>query len=565
MDYDVILIHAPAIFDFRNKAIFPGALGSTVEHVQLAKVPIGMLGIADYLDRNGCKVIVDNLADRMIDDREMDIEEHIKNTSAKVYGIDLHWHHHSQGAMEVAKLCKRLHPDSYVVLGGLTSTYFHEEIIRKYDFIDAVIRGEGEKAFLEFVRDIEKHGRITGTPNLTYRKDNGDICVMPLMKASTSLDEFNFLRFDLLEPQTSVFNAGIMPRWSIAVCRGCVYNCVTCGGSSYAYRKYFGMEKPSFRSPGKIIEDIKKLNENGIYRIGLYQDPRMGGEKYWRELLTALTKEDFKADMLSMDLLAPADEEYIKEIANIGKPIVLYLCPEAGSCAVRQAQGRHYSNEEILDTVNLCNKYHIPVTTFFSVGLAGETEQTMRETYDLWDKICLQERNRGHFGKTKRFDSVGGPIIGPIILEPGSMAYDNPEKYGYKLSFKNLEEYIEALSKPSWHQWLNHETATWDKNALMRYIFESIEYSISQRRKYDYYDNFQTSIEYQKLKMNMIAVGVVNGIIELEDEEDVKARLVAFKDAIDSINNTPNDTKDTYGYQSMLGQIFREKIAPVSS
>jgi radical SAM superfamily enzyme YgiQ (UPF0313 family) len=148
MDYDVILIHPPAIYDFRNKPLFPGAL-ATVEHVQFIEVPIGMLSIADYLDRHGYKVIIDNLADRMVNNKDFDAEEHIKNSSARIYAIDLHFQHHAQGAIEVAKLCKKLHPDSLVIIGGLTATRFHEEIILKFEFVDAVIRSEAEKPFLK--------------------------------------------------------------------------------------------------------------------------------------------------------------------------------------------------------------------------------------------------------------------------------------------------------------------------------------------------------------------------------------------------------------------------------
>jgi radical SAM superfamily enzyme YgiQ (UPF0313 family) len=235
-----------------------------------------MLSIADYLDRHGYKVIVDNLADWMVNSKDFDAEEHIRNTSARVYAIGLHFHHHAQGAIEVARLCKKLHPDSLVILGGLTATYFHEEIIHKYEFIDAVIRGEAEKPFLQFMMAFEKYGKLTETPNLTYR-DADRICITRLMQPNTNLDEFEFTRFDLLEPKTSIFATG--PRWSVQVCRGCTYNCVTCGGSAYSYRTYFGMEKPAFRSPRKIVEDIQRLNEQGIRFENLNQDPRMGGEK----------------------------------------------------------------------------------------------------------------------------------------------------------------------------------------------------------------------------------------------------------------------------------------------
>lgn len=425
-----------------------------------------------------------------------------------------------------------------MILGGLTATYFHEEIILKFGFVDAVIRGEAEKPFLQLIRAFENHGRLTATPNLTYRTDTGKICVTPLMKPSVNLDEFEFTRFDLLEPKTSIFAPDVKPRGSLEVCRGCIYNCVTCGGSAYSYGTYLGMERPAFRSPRKIVEDIQRLNQQGIRFLGLYQDPRMGGEKYWKELMAALRREKLDIEGLSMDLFTPADEEFIREVATIGKQVILYICPDSGAYDVRRSQGRCYSNENLLSTVNLCHRYHIAVQVFFSVGLAGETHETIGETWDLWEKLCSLEQAaliKGSLGRNiEHRVPIGGPVIGPIILEPGSLAFDFPERYGYKVIFGNLEEYIEALSAPSWHQWINYETNLLNKDALIELIFESIEYSIHQREKYGVHDKLQATVERFQAKADMIAVDEVNRIMNLQDRAERESRLKSLRGALDS-------------------------------
>lgn len=559
MNYDVVLIHPPTIYDFRKQPLFPGALGSTIEKVQFVKVPIGMLCIANYIDRHGFKIIIDNLADRMVSDKEFDAEEHIRNTHSRIYAIDLHWHHHAQGSIEVARLCKKLHPDSLVILGGLTATYYHEEIIQKYDFVDAIIRGEGEKALLEFTKASKESKGVPHTPNVTCRTDEGEICVMPFMEPNDSLDEFEYTRFDLIEPKTSIFPSGEESFGNLVTCRGCIYNCITCGGSAYNYKKYFGMNKPVFRSPEKIVEDIKSFNAQGISLISLFQDPRMGGEKYWKRLTAALREEshNLKIDRLSLDIFLPVDEEFIREVSSIGKPVVLYMCPESGNEGVRNAQGRHYSNEEIINTVKLCHRYHIPVTFFFSVGLAGEDQITFKETQSLWAKLCMLDKlglARHNFGKISA--CIGGPIVGPIVLEPGSLSFDYPEKYGYKLLYDNLEEYINALSKPSWHQWLNHETYTLSRDELIILIFESIMFSINQREKFGIYDNMQALFKKTQTKADMLAVGVVNHVMGLEDNTERESRLKSLRDAINSILNSRPVSNDEYGYRKMMENVL---------
>jgi len=129
---------------------------------------------------------------------------------------------------------------------------------------------------------------------------------------------------------------------------------------------------------------------------------------------------------------------------------------------------------------------------------------------------------------------MGGPIIGPIILEPGSAAFDDPGKYGYKLFFDNLEEYIDALSKPSWHQWLNHETEALSRNELIELILESVVYSISEREKYGAYDRRQAYEKQREVNTDRIAVGEVDKIMNIADKAERRAKLKMLREALDS-------------------------------
>jgi B12-binding domain/radical SAM domain protein len=536
--YDILLIHPPAVYDFRRKPLFPGAMGRTVEGVQFAKVPIGVLSIAEYLDRHGYKAMVDNLGDRMTSIPGFDVEQHLKNSSAQIYAVGLHFQQHSQGAIEIARLCKRLHPGSLVVMGGLTATRFHEEIISKYDFIDAVVRGEAEKPLLQLTRAYEEYGKLTPTPNLTFRTDGGQVCVTPLMAASENIDEYEYTRFDLLEPQTSIYSPDACNRWSLEVCRGCAYNCTICGGSAYTYEKYLGMRRPAFRSPGRIVADMKRLNDMNVRFIGLYQDPRMGGKRYCQELFATLIKEKPQIERLSLDLLIPADEEFIREIAKIGRRVILHLCPDTGSDKVRKHLGRHYSTAKLLETVKLCLKYRIPVTNFFSVGLAAETEDDVKETWALWaqlDELNHEAAVQGYFGDINDSVPIGGQVLGPIVLDPGSPAFDAPEKYGYKLLYRNLEEYIHGLSQPVWNQWLNYETQLFDRSAIVELILQSIEFTIDQREKYGFYSPPEAHYERSRVEADRVVVHELERIMQLENPRERNFRIVSMRRNLDAM------------------------------
>jgi B12-binding domain/radical SAM domain protein len=526
MGYDVVFLHPPALYDFRERNIFPGPIAYTVgdSTEQFMIPPIGILSMAGYLDRNGYKVLVVNLCEQMVNDKYFDAEKRIKELSARVYAVGLHWCVHSQGAIEVAKLCKKLHNDAIVVLGGLTATIFDKEILRKYEFVDMVVRGEAEKPFLALMQSLERHEKLENVPNLTYRDEDNNITSTPLMEPVVDLDEFEFTRLDLLTPNSTIFTPRMPPRWVIPVCRGCVHNCVACGGSAYSYKTYLGRSKPAFRSPEKIAEDIQILSDQGVHAVFLSQDPRMGGDKYWRKLIEILRKTKTQGLQLSMELFSPADEGYIKELLTIGVPLSLSISPESGVDSVRQSHGRNYTSDELFKTVKLCKSHGITMGIHSTIALANDTAGTIKETWAFWEQIC--SINQDVKGKS----SVGHAFGPMILLDPGSLAFDFPESYGYRLRFNNLEEYVKGMSLPSWHQWISYETKLLDKKLIAKLIIDSIEHSIGLREKYGLYSQPEAEMErICQVDVNRLVIEVVNEAMDFHDEEKKIERLKALR------------------------------------
>lgn len=525
--YDIILIHPPAIYDFREKLIFPGPIAYTVREStsQFIIPPIGMFSIAEYMERNGFKVLIDNLGDRMIHDELFNVERHIKGREAKIYAIGLHWAIHSQGAIEIARLCKKLHPNSLIVLGGMTATVFHLEILKKFDFIDAIVRGEGEVPLLNLINTFEKYGEIRPVPNLSIR-DDGRIIVGDPKRLNIDINQLEFTRLDLIEPKGSFFSKDMPPHFSIPICRGCLYNCISCGGSSYSYRAYFNRERPSFRDPDKIVEDLEKLYEQGIKMVFLFQDPRMGGKRYYEQLIKRIRTAHIPFIHLSFELFEPATDNYIRYISKLGVPVTLTISPESGVDSVRMAHGRNYSNNELLRTIKVCQKYKeaIHLIVFFMLGLADETEGTINDMLKLWEKICKMSR------KVDNVNFAFGPMI---LLDPGSLAFDYPKRYGYKLIFKKFEDYLNGLNNPSWHQWISYETRFLDRKKIANLTIKLIEHSINLREKYGLYDRikaFKERIYY--VYINKLVVKGVEDIMQYRDEERI-LKLRRLKENID--------------------------------
>jgi B12-binding domain/radical SAM domain protein len=451
---------------------------------QFIIIPVGLLSLAEYLSRFGYKTRIVNLGAAMQGNSQFDVERYISGVDADVYGVDLHWCVHSHGAIEIARICKKYHPNSLVILGGLTATRFHDEIMKEYPFVGAVVRGEGEKPTLQIAENISKNGNLEDVKNLTYRTSEGKIRINPRTIPSRTIDDFNFTRLDLVEPRNTV------GWWNIPVCRGCTFNCATCGGSAYSYRKLFGMDKPAFRSPEKIVEDLHLLSQQGAKQVFLFQDVRMGGKKYAKKLIEMLSKVD-SLDSLSMELFTPASSEFLDDLSKLKVPLSLSISPESGDENVRRHHGRYYSNSALLRTVEKCRNRRMRLGVFFMVALGFDDAASIQNTMDLYELVFRIDRLHRDDGKEAEYPSPlwSKPEIGPmVLLDPGSLAFDDPQRYGYRLVFEGIQDYYGGLSRPSWDQWVSYETRNYARKEIARIILELIGYNIDMEEKYGLYE-----------------------------------------------------------------------------
>ncbi len=120
---DVILLHAPSVYDFRKEAIVYGPVSDLIPSTPVFEMyPIGFSTMAAYLTSRGKNVRIINLAVRMLQDPKFDVEAFLARLRPKLFGIDLHWLPHCHGSIEIAKIVKKLHPSIPIVF-GLSSTF----------------------------------------------------------------------------------------------------------------------------------------------------------------------------------------------------------------------------------------------------------------------------------------------------------------------------------------------------------------------------------------------------------------------------------------------------------
>ena len=179
---DLILLHPPTLYDFRKRPGIHGPISDVVPSTPIFEMyPIGFASLSEYLERHGLNVRIINVAMKMLKSETFDVERLIRRNKPVAFGIDLHWMAHVQGTLALAEIIKRFHPNIPVILGGLSATYYHEEILHQYPFIDFVMRGDStEKPLVQLLRAIKQGGELKVIPNLTYRDGKNGIQVNPL-------------------------------------------------------------------------------------------------------------------------------------------------------------------------------------------------------------------------------------------------------------------------------------------------------------------------------------------------------------------------------------------------
>ncbi|MEK7817220.1 MAG: cobalamin-dependent protein, partial [Actinomycetota bacterium] len=83
-----------------------------------------------------------------------------------------------RGAIDYSKLAKELYPELPIVWGGYHPTLLPEQTLAE-DYVDIVVRGQGEATFMELVRCLETGGSLGGVAGISYKEDGRQVANQP--------------------------------------------------------------------------------------------------------------------------------------------------------------------------------------------------------------------------------------------------------------------------------------------------------------------------------------------------------------------------------------------------
>lgn len=476
MTIDLLLLHAPSVYDFRRRAILYGPVSDLIPSSPVFEMyPLGFLTMVDYLESRGMEVRIVNLALRMMADPRFDVANFLARIQPRAVGIDLHWLPHAHGAIEVARIVKQVHPTVPVIFGGLSSTYFHEELIR-YPEVDYVLRGDSTEPPLHDLLLCLQAGRAPrDVPNLTW-KEGGEVRVNPFTFVPDSLDYADIapqrmvrmaLRYRDLRSVLPFDGWWQNPITAVFTVKGCAHACVTCGNARDACALLSRRDRLIRRSPRSLVKnmaDISQITRGPIFLVG---DLRQAGDDYAREVLDLLRAADFENEIV-FELFSMPPAGYLEEIDRSVRNWSLELSPESHDEAIRRRQDEtvFYTNTEMEEVVRtaLALRCH-RIDVFFMVGLPHQTRASVMDSIAYCESLFRMSDRR-----LSCFISPMGPF-----LDPASRAFEDPERYGYRLLARTLEEHRRLLEQPSWSRILNYETEWMSREVLGEVTYEAAQ------------------------------------------------------------------------------------------
>jgi len=341
-----------------------------------SQIPLGLLYIAAAAEEAGHEVVV---MDNYLKEAH---EDELYNTilleapdcvgfSATILNI---WQ-----AFSIAKRIKKENPSVLTVFGGPQPTIDSFGTIEK-EGVDCVVRGEGERVFVELLSTFAKTGDASRVPGVLFKRQDGNIAQGPAPEYMKDLDEIPRPGRHLicLEKYERVGGGLVLyPVDIVATSRGCSFKCAFCSSAEYWNRKY------RMRSAKEVVDEIEFMIRNyGTQGIYFREDNFTLSRKHVLAICAELNQRgldipwecESRVDTLTKDVMA--------KMADAGCRFI-WCGVESGSQRVLDMLCKGVKLDQIRAFYKNAKELGIKTGASFMVGVPGEEEEDIQRTVDL--------------------------------------------------------------------------------------------------------------------------------------------------------------------------------------
>jgi clorobiocin/coumermycin A biosynthesis protein CloN6/CouN6 len=528
---DLLLLHAPAFFDFRNRRdiYFPflGTSGDVPITPLYEYFPVGFKTMQRYLSDRGHSVKLMNLSSVLLRYPTISIDSLILALDVSVVGIDLHWMVHVQGSLAVAQWIKAVRPDIRIIFGGISSTFYAEELIR-YPFIDMVMRGYDTHVPVDHLLAALKHGRsIEGVENLLWKSPDGVIHDNGFVhKPDTFACGIDWTQ---LPSDPKVKSLPIREVLSTQNA-GCSFNCGWCGGSRDAFRRVFKRQKTMARKPAnevsyefETMSRVPNIDQYTFYSVGSYNESKSN----FRAFLDRVSETPLKSVSYEQYFLTPDD--LLKRMAEVNKRTVITLSPESHDHRVAKLAGRGvYTNQEMELWLEKALDYGIhQVDIWYFIGMPEQDADSVHRTVEYCRHLLRRFKGK-----------AVNPMLCPMIpfLDPASTFFEFPEQHGYRVFHRTAEQHRRGMERASILNRINYETRWLTRSDLVNVGFRAVRALMEAKGEFGTLPKSVVRDYNSKIDDALNFIPVVHEADCLTNEQERKCELEKLGDEIERRN-----------------------------
>lgn len=224
-------------------------------------------------------------------------------------------------SLSLAKRLKARCPELTIVFGGANCEgAMGNEVIRQFDFVDAVVSGEADLAFPELAQRVLNGQSFADLPNVFSRQAAGS--TLPAQKNAAAVENMDALPYpdydDYFDQfRATSFRAALQPNLLLETARGCwwgaKHHCTFCGlnGQTMAFRS-----KSADRALDEFVQVTAKYPGYPIYVVDNILN--LG---YFKDLLPQLAERNLGLDLF-FEVKANLKKEHLRQLRAAGGRII---------------------------------------------------------------------------------------------------------------------------------------------------------------------------------------------------------------------------------------------------
>ncbi|MGB8312403.1 MAG: radical SAM protein [Halobacteriota archaeon] len=347
------------------------------EFLGLTAPPLGLAYIAAVLEENSIKVkILDAPA------LNMDYYKYRKAVSklnVDVLGVQTTTPTINQ-ALQVAQITKEEQSDCVITLGGYHATFMPNQILRQNDFVDIIVRNEGEYTTLDVVNAIENDKPLKNIDGINYR-DGNILIETPQRPPIENLDALPFPARHLL-PMDQYMIFGRKQQLATMICsRGCPMGCSFCASSAMHGRR------ARFRSPENAVDELEQIVDAfRVNMIGFMDDTFTLYPNWVNKFCELIAKRDVDVTWGCTARVDRMGKQLLNRMKEAGCRTLL-LGVESGNQGILNNVQKGATIDQARQTFKLARDIGMHTIASMTVGLPGETKVTADETMNFTRRV----------------------------------------------------------------------------------------------------------------------------------------------------------------------------------